>query len=118
MAASIQSKQPLSELIAQLPQRYTASNRIQNFPTEQSKQLIQTWLSTPHQALNKLGLENKTIISQNLTDGLRWAFDDKTIVHLRPSGNAPELRCYTEAQTEYQANELLSNTLDKLAKCI
>jgi phosphomannomutase len=118
MAASIQSKQSLSELVSKLPQRYTASNRIQDFPTEQSKQLIQTWSDTPHEALNKLALENKTIINQNLTDGLRWTFDDKSIIHLRSSGNAPELRCYSEAQTECQANELLSNTLDKLAKCI
>jgi len=116
MAASIQSKQSLSELVAKLPQRYTASNRIQNFPTEQSKQLIQTWSDTPHKALNKLGLENKTIINQNQTDGLRWAFDDKIIVHLRPSGNAPELRCYTEASSEQKANDILEKTLNRLAK--
>jgi phosphomannomutase len=118
MAASIQSKQSLSELVAKLPQRYTASNRIQNLPTEKSKQLIQIWSDAPQQGLNKLGLENKTIINQNQSDGLRWKFNDETIVHLRPSGNAPELRCYTEAQTEYKANELLRHALDKLAKFI
>lgn len=118
MAASIQSKQLLSELVAELPRRYTASNRIQDFPTEKSKQLIQTWSDAPQQALDDLGLENKIIINQSLTDGLRWTFDDKTILHIRPSGNAPELRCYVEAQSEHQVYELLSNTLDKLSKCI
>jgi phosphomannomutase len=29
------------------------------------------------------------------------------IVHFRPSGNAPELRCYTEAATPERAEELL-----------
>jgi phosphomannomutase len=27
------------------------------------------------------------------------------IIHLRPSGNAPEFRCYTEADTESRAEE-------------
>jgi phosphomannomutase len=30
---------------------------------------------------------------------LRITFDSGQIVHIRPSGNAPELRCYTEADT-------------------
>ena len=114
MAASLQSKQHLSELVAELPQRYTASNRIQDFPTQKSKQLIQTWSDAPQPALIKLGLENKTIINQNQTDGLRWTFDDKSIVHLRPSRNAPELRFYTEAGKEQQANDILTKTLESL----
>lgn len=115
MAASIQSQQPLSKLVAGLPQRYTASNRIQNFATEKSKQLIQAWSNAPQQALKELSLDNKTIINQDQTDGLRWTFDDQTIVHLRPSGNAPELRCYTEAESEQKAQSLLNKTLEKLA---
>lgn len=115
MAASIESNQPLSKLVADLPQRYTASNRLQNFATEKSQQLIQAWSKTPQQALTALGLEKKQITEQNQTDGLRWSFDDQTIVHLRPSGNAPELRCYTEADSEQTAQTLLDQTLEKLA---
>ena len=37
------------------------------------------------------------------TDGLRITFSNDEILHLRPSGNAPELRCYTEADTEARA---------------
>jgi hypothetical protein len=33
------------------------------------------------------------------------------VVHLRPSGNAPELRCYTEASSPEQAQQLLQQTL-------
>jgi phosphomannomutase len=40
------------------------------------------------------------------TDGLRLSFADGSIVHLRPSGNAPELRCYTEADSEDAARRL------------
>ena len=114
MAATIQSKQSLSQLVGNLPQRYTASNRIQNFDTEKSKQLIQAWSIAPQQALKQLGLESKKIINQDQTDGLRWTFNDQTIVHLRPSGNAPELRCYTEAESEQVANVILSQVLTVL----
>ena len=111
IAASIQNQQPLSQIVVGLPQRCTASNRIQNFATEKSKQLIQAWSNAPQQALKELGLDNKTLINQDQTDGLRWTFDDQTIVHLRPSGNAPELRCYTEAESEQVANVILSQVL-------
>lgn len=118
MAASIQTGKPLSTLVADLPQRYTASNRIQNVSTEKSKQLIQEWSSTPLEAFKKLSLETKKMIEQDQTDGLRWTFCDQTIVHLRPSGNAPELRCYIEAESEQNAQILLKKTLEKLADLI
>jgi phosphomannomutase len=33
------------------------------------------------------------------TDGLRITFNSGEVVHLRASGNAPELRCYNEADS-------------------
>lgn len=38
------------------------------------------------------------------TDGLRMTLADERTIHLRPSGNAPELRCYAEAETYAIAN--------------
>ena len=40
------------------------------------------------------------------TDGLRITFDSGEIAHLRPSGNAPELRAYTEAGSVERAREM------------
>jgi len=40
------------------------------------------------------------------TDGLRITFESDEVVHLRPSGNAPELRCYTEADSPQRAAEM------------
>jgi phosphomannomutase len=42
----------------------------------------------------------------NQVDGLRVTLAAGDIVHLRPSGNAPELRCYAEADTPARAVEL------------
>jgi phosphomannomutase len=46
------------------------------------------------------------------TDGLRVTLLDGKIVHLRPSGNAPEMRCYVEAETEEAARALLAACLN------
>ena len=35
----------------------------------------------------------------DLTDGLRMVLTDGDVIHVRPSGNAPELRVYCEAAT-------------------
>ncbi len=40
------------------------------------------------------------------TDGLRITFENSEVVHLRPSGNAPEFRCYNEADTESRAIDM------------
>ena len=43
----------------------------------------------------------------DLTDGLRMVFENSDVVHFRPSGNAPELRCYVEADSIVRAEWLL-----------
>jgi len=47
-------------------------------------------------------------------DGLRITFASEEVVHLRASGNAPELRCYTEAASEARAVQLNEDALDVL----
>jgi phosphomannomutase len=44
--------------------------------------------------------------SVDTTDGLRATFANGEIVHLRPSGNAPELRCYNEAHSRERVGEI------------
>ena len=39
-------------------------------------------------------------------------FASEEVVHLRPSGNAPEFRCYTEADTEPRAQEINKICID------
>jgi phosphomannomutase len=45
-------------------------------------------------------------------DGLRVEFMDGGVLHYRAPGNAPELRCYVEAQEENRALDLLNWGLD------
>ena len=44
----------------------------------------------------------------NCLDGLRCYFDNNEIAHIRPSGNAPQLRIYAYARTQNRANDIVS----------
>jgi phosphomannomutase len=45
------------------------------------------------------------------TDGLRLYFDNGDIAHIRPSGNAPQLRIYAVASTDARANEIVRHAV-------
>ena len=85
----------ISTLINNLPKRYTYSDRIQNFATEKSKAIIANAIKSPQAFLNNLGFNQVEIQSVNTTDGLRITLEDTCIIHLRPSGNAPERVLYS-----------------------
>jgi len=55
------------------------------------------------------------VASLNRTDGLRIIFANEEIIHLRPSGNAPEFRCYAEAGTDERAREITASALAKIS---
>ena len=97
---------PVSQLPASLPPRFTASDRIQNFATEKSRQLIQRLASAEAALRDFLAPLSLTPAGTDQTDGLRITLTNGEIVHLRPSGNAPELRCYAEAESQARAGEL------------
>ena len=57
------------------------------------------------------------------TDGMRVSLEASSgsrrvgiIMHLRPSGNAPELRCYVEEHSQAAANRLLRACLDAISQ--
>lgn len=119
LAAARVAKGRVSDLMKDLPARYTASDRLQAFPVVTSRELILE-LSNDEQALQRYlapDVENAGTakpVDCNTTDGLRISFDNGEIVHLRPSGNAPELRCYCEAASEARAMQLVQNVLEKI----
>lgn len=106
----------LSALQAQLPARYTFSERLQAYPTAQSQALI-AWLERGDEAqiLARLTAMFGTLAGAahgiDRTDGLRMHFAGGDIIHLRPSGNAPELRCYTESNSADRAASLNEQVL-------
>ena len=49
------------------------------------------------------------ISSINFIDGIRIAFSNNDVAHIRPSGNAPEFRMYATADTEERADEIVDS---------
>ena len=106
LSMAAESRAPLSQLRAGLPSRYTASDRLQKFETARSRQLL-AQLASRQGALTAFFAELGEVAEVNQVDGLRVTLASGEIVHLRPSGNAPELRCYGEADTPERAAELV-----------
>ncbi len=106
----------VSQQLASLPQRFTFSDRLKEFPPTLGEQLF---------AMLKAGSRGEQLVLQTKlfgaftgearviddTDGVRATFSSGEIVHLRGSGNAPELRCYTEADSEDRAVALNRDAL-------
>jgi phosphomannomutase len=104
----------LSQLAQQLPARFTSSDRLQQFPAVASRGLIDQ-LTASGDAIGEL-LGDLCGVPEGLdqTDGLRVVFENGDIVHLRPSGNAPELRCYAEADQPSKADRLVRECLRRI----
>lgn len=106
----------VSEVARDLPPRFTASDRLQNFATDLSRDLIVRLAQEPAQAGLLLAPQSGQLAHVDTTDGLRATFTNGDIVHLRPSGNAPELRCYAEASSQEIAEALCQACLARIAE--
>ncbi len=104
----------ISKLLAALPQRFTASDRLEDFPTALSKERLGALAQGGSPAIAKEFPNFGAVMDVSNVDGLRVTFATEEIVHLRPSGNAPELRCYTEADSEARAIKLNEEALSVL----
>lgn len=106
----------ISKLTEQLPARYTYSDRLQNIDLKRSQAVIALGLDNQQNLLNYIGLEAFRSILLDSTDGLRMTLNSGSIVHLRPSGNAPELRCYAEASSLEEAHKIVDVALENIKK--
>ena len=114
-----QQGKSISQLVAGLPGRFTASDRLKNFPTTKSAEILQRFQTgaetSDREAIAAvLGKLCGKVSGIDRTDGLRVTFANDEIIHLRPSGNVPEFRCYTEAATDDRAKSLNAAVLEIL----
>jgi len=96
--------QPLVELFARLPQRYSKAALLKNFPRPVSQQIVTRFVEAGRLAPFFPGFGPITKI--DLTDGVRIYFANGDVAHIRPSGNADELRIYAVADTQARADEI------------
>lgn len=111
LALMKQAGKSLSRIVKALPARYTASNRLQNFAPDHSSNLLAELSQNLNQTALIMAPESGPVAEFDLRDGLRVTFENGDIVHLRASGNAPELRCYAEASSAEAAKLLCDKCL-------
>jgi len=103
---------PVSHLRARLPARFTASGRLQAVDRARAASLLGALCRDPSEVLVPLG---KVLASVDTTDGVRLTLRDGDVIHLRGSGNAPELRCYVESDSDEAASALREAVLERVS---
>ncbi len=114
MLLALRRERKLSELFAELPRRYTSAGLIDNFPVETSRTAVEKFSQDTRQTRQALarfftpeqGFDD--IEQINTTDGVRISFKNGDIVHIRPSGNAPQLRVYSVAASQERADAIVA----------
>jgi len=92
---------------------------IDNFPVEVSRMIIEAFsedTGANHEELKKYFDQTKgfgNVVKINSLDGVRIFFDNGDIAHLRPSGNAPQLRIYSVAGSQERADEIVRLALEE-----
>jgi phosphomannomutase len=104
----------LVDLFARLPQRFSRAALLKQFPRPTALKIIKRFSPpAPAQAVltdlaqfftPKLGFDR--IARVDYTDGVRILFANGEVAHVRPSGNADELRIYAVADTQDRANQM------------
>lgn len=107
------SNAPLSAIVANLSMNAKFADRLQDYPRETSEAFMRAVAAEDgpvYELAREIAAANGADITTDLTDGLKFAIGTTTL-HFRPSGNAPELRVYCEAQTKAQAEQLAQKCL-------
>lgn len=108
----------LSDLVAGLPRRHTYSGRLKDVDVEASKAMLAELARTPS-AFSALGSKPLPCAAAvDTTDGVRAVLESGDILHLRLSGNAPELRCYAEASSPERAMNLCIDCLERVRSSV
>jgi len=111
LAAS--QRKPLSAVAASFGLPVAAADRLENFPVETSAKLMAYLRQSPDNLAEFLKPIGEPAGTSDI-DGLRVTLKDERIIHFRPSGNAPEMRCYVEAKDEAAAASLLDAGLSRI----
>lgn len=106
----------ISGVVDRLPLRVALSNRLTDIPTAVSARLLAK-LRDGESAARFFEAQGRIVRIADI-DGLQFWLDSDVLIHIRPSGNAPELRCYVEAKTAAKAEAALSWALQAVAQAV
>ncbi len=126
----------LPELFARLPKRFSRAALLKNFPRPMAARIVSRF-SPSDPNLKQLDFRDDKPDSEaaqlreqlsaffpheqgfgniekvNYLDGVRITFDNGDVVHIRPSGNADELRAYAVADSQERAGEIITQAVSE-----
>ncbi len=117
LVAALEAGVKVSELFSRLPHRFTQAGLIDDFPVAASKAIMAKFgedTSAVRGELEKFFSAEHgfgAIREINSLDGVRIYFDNGDVAHLRPSGNAPQLRIYSVADSQVRADQIVGMSL-------
>ena len=96
--------EPLANLFDRLPARFSRAALLKDFPRPTSLKILDylTAETVPLYFNSASGFG--TLDRIDTTDGVRMIFSNGDVAHIRPSGNADELRIYAVAGTQQRAD--------------
>ncbi len=106
----------LIDLFSRLPKRFSKAALLKQFPRATALKIVARFSSADGKATRAI-LEDlaqffepaqgfAAITQVDYTDGVRILFANGEVAHVRPSGNADELRIYAVADTQSRADEI------------
>ncbi|TPK35954.1 phosphomannomutase [Mesorhizobium sp. B2-5-4] len=112
-----QNRQSVAALAADLPPRFTVSDRLKNIPSQKSAPFLARLAESRPFAADFIA-DFGDWAAIDTTDGVRITLKNGDTVHFRASGNAPELRCYVETGDAERSRSILQSGLDKAAAAV
>lgn len=106
---------PLTVLFDELPARFSRAALLKNFPRPVALAIVDRFTPQASDGSDQPGILAdlasffpgfSPIERTDYTDGVRVIFSNGDVAHLRPSGNADELRIYAVADTQARADEI------------
>jgi len=121
--AADESAVSVVDLFERLPKRFSRAALLENFPKALGLKLVAFFspstydgANDPESSLESLRQSLATFFTREMgfgeithvdyTDGVRVLFDNGDVAHVRPSGNADELRIYAVADTQSRADAI------------
>jgi phosphomannomutase len=114
--AAQETDSSLVDLFARLPPRYSRAALLKRFPQSVSRRIIERFSPGTGRDVEAIRQDLQEFFQPEMgfseiarldyTDGVRIIFSNGDVAHVRPSGNADELRIYAVADTQQRADAI------------